>query len=230
MNAARHIPNAVTCLNLLAGCFAVVCAAEGSLCAAAGWVAAAAVFDFLDGLAARWLHAFSPIGKDLDSLADLISFGLAPAMSVYALLDGLTDTPLPYVAFLIPVFSALRLARFNNDRRQSDAFIGLPVPAHALLWAPLACSLTPLACSLTPLSPETLLFTVPPAVVLTSLFLVAPLPMFSFKVKSFAFRGNERRYLLAAAALLFTVLWGCLGIAGTVLLYIALNLVKRSSP
>ncbi|MDR2791765.1 MAG: CDP-diacylglycerol--serine O-phosphatidyltransferase [Tannerellaceae bacterium] len=226
MSVVRHIPNVITCLNLLAGCMAVVCAAEGDLFCAAGWVVAAAAFDFLDGFAARCLHAFSPIGKDLDSLADLVSFGLAPAMSVYILLDGITETPLPYVAFLVPVFSALRLARFNNDSRQSDTFIGLPVPAHALFWVSLACSLSPLGVSYG----ERLLFTIPFALVATSLLLVSPLPMFSLKMKRFSFKGNERRYLLVAAALPFTLLWGYLGIAGSVFLYIALNLVKRPSP
>jgi CDP-diacylglycerol--serine O-phosphatidyltransferase len=226
MTIVKQIPNCITCLNLLSGCFAVLAAAEGEFSMAANWVIAAAAFDFLDGLIARLLHATSPIGKDLDSLADLISFGLAPGMAVYRLLDGLTDTALPYLAFLIPVFSALRLARFNNDTRQVDAFLGLPVPAHALFWTSAVCAFLPLAGAHAGL----FLFIALPFLVLTSSLLLSSLPMFSLKVKTLTFKGNEYRYLLFVAAIVFIFLWGRLGIAGSIFLYIALNLFRRLSP
>lgn len=141
----RHIPNTLTCLNLFSGCMAATAAFEGSYLPAFGFICLSAVFDFFDGLAARALNAHSPIGKDLDSLADDISFGLAPATLVFHLMGEMTppqwlapvDSLLPYLAFLIAVFSALRLAKFNNDTRQATSFIGLPVPANALFWASL---------------------------------------------------------------------------------------------
>jgi len=147
MNITKHIPNILTCLNIVSGCIAVVAALlYGSLEMAACWIIIGAVFDFSDGFAARMLKAYSPIGKDLDSLADVVTFGVAPGVIVFRLLfeityvgvPGLASNSyqyLPYVAFVIPVFSALRLAKFNIDDRQTTSFIGLPVPAHALFWA-----------------------------------------------------------------------------------------------
>ena len=136
----RHIPNTLTCLNLFSGCLAVVMAFDGQFTLAFAFILLSAVFDFFDGLAARALDAHSPIGKDLDSLADDVSFGVAPASMLFNLLQqmavaqswGGARALLPYVAFLIAIFSALRLAKFNNDSRQTTSFIGLPVPANAL--------------------------------------------------------------------------------------------------
>ena len=130
-------------MNLFSGCLSVVMAFSHNYQAAFGFILLSAVFDFFDGLAARALHAHSPIGKDLDSLADDVSFGVAPASMLFNLLMQLAETQewggvrayLPYIAFLIAVFSALRLAKFNNDTRQTTSFIGLPVPANALFWA-----------------------------------------------------------------------------------------------
>jgi CDP-diacylglycerol--serine O-phosphatidyltransferase len=225
MSVVKQIPNGITCLNLLSGCLSILAAAEGDFVSAANWVLAAAAFDFLDGFMARVLHAVSPVGKDLDSLADVVSFGLAPGMAVYRLLDNCTDTALPFLAFFIPVFSALRLARFNNDSRQTDSFIGLPVPAHALFWTSAVCALTPLMVTHSTL----LLLTVLPFLILTSALLVSPLPMFSLKVKSLTFKGNEYLYLLIVSAIVFIFLWGRLGIAGSILLYIGFNLFRRLS-
>ena len=141
----RHIPNTVTCLNLFSGCIASVMAFEAKYELAIGFIILSAVFDFFDGMLARLLDAKSPIGKDLDSLADDISFGIAPALMVFSLfkevhypemLVGIKDF-MPYTAFLIAVFSALRLAKFNIDTRQTSSFIGLPVPANALFWGAL---------------------------------------------------------------------------------------------
>ncbi|MDR3127154.1 MAG: CDP-diacylglycerol--serine O-phosphatidyltransferase [Tannerellaceae bacterium] len=226
MSIGKHIPNGITCLNLFAGCMAVLAASAGDLQASANWVIAAAAFDFLDGFMARLLHAVSPVGKDLDSLADVVSFGLAPGMAVYQLLAGVTDTLLPFLAFLIPVCSALRLARFNHDSRQTDSFIGLPVPAHALFWTSAVCALSPLAV----LHSTVLLSTVPVFLMFTSYLLISPLPMFSLKVKTWRFKGNESLYILLAASIVFTVLWGRLGVAGSILLYIAFNISRHLLP
>ena len=146
MNIAKYVPNTITCFNLVSGCAASVAALEGNLLLAALLVILAAVFDFFDGFAARLMHAYSPIGKDLDSLADVVSFGVAPGMVVYWVLTQLAPSLpfgpanefVPYWAFIIPAFSALRLAKFNIDERQTTSFIGLPVPAHALFWVGVA--------------------------------------------------------------------------------------------
>ena len=141
----RNIPNTLTCLNLLSGCLACAAAFAGDYVQAFAFIVVGAAFDFFDGLAARALHVYSVIGKDLDSLADDVTFGVAPGAMVFMLLREMTvhaqpgglEAWLPYVAFAIPVFSGLRLAKFNNDARQTTSFIGLPVPANALFWGAL---------------------------------------------------------------------------------------------
>ena len=138
----NNIPNTVTCLNLFSGCIACVMAFEARYDLALLFIILSAVFDFFDGMLARVLNAHSIIGKDLDSLADDVSFGVAPSLIVFSLLKEMYYPAsmefiapyLPYAAFLISVFSALRLAKFNNDTRQTSSFIGLPVPANALFW------------------------------------------------------------------------------------------------
>ena len=144
MNAiTKNIPNSITCLNLLSGCFACLFAYKGEYDIVALCIGLSALFDFLDGMAARLLHAYSPMGKELDSLADLISFGLAPGFmamhfmlydSVFHGINASYQIWCALSALLIPVFSALRLAKFNIDARQTTSFIGLPVPANALFW------------------------------------------------------------------------------------------------
>jgi len=140
----EQIPNAITLLNLLTGCIAIVFGFEDQLVIASCLIGLAAVFDFFDGFAARLLKVSSPIGKELDSLADVVSFGIVPGVILYRLLSGNIDCPViniagknivPFIAFLIPLFSAIRLAKFNTDERQTDSFIGLPTPANAILIA-----------------------------------------------------------------------------------------------
>ena len=207
MNLIKHIPNTITCLNLFSGCMSIVAAIGGDLRTAFIWIVGAAIFDFMDGFAARLLKAYSPMGKELDSLSDVVSFGVAPGMILYSLfsqaaflmnLQGCLAL-LPFCAFVIPVFSGLRLAKFNIDERQTTSFIGLPVPAHGII---LAC--------------------------LTSYLLVSEIPMFSMKVKSVSWKGNECRYILLLAAILFIAFWGYLGIAGTIVLYFILSLFNRN--
>ena len=138
----KNIPNTLTCCNLLSGCIATSFAHNGDIKIAFLFIILGAVFDFFDGMVARLLHVSSPIGKELDSLADNITFGVAPSMMVFFELGQLNCPDfleplkgiLPYTAFLIAAFSALRLAKFNIDERQSLSFIGLPTPANALFW------------------------------------------------------------------------------------------------
>ena len=237
MNITKHIPNILTCLNIVSGCIAVVTALlYGSLEMAACWIIIGAVFDFSDGFAARMLKAYSPIGKDLDSLADVVTFGVAPGVIVFRLLfeityvgvPGLASNSyqyLPYVAFVIPVFSALRLAKFNIDDRQTTSFIGLPVPANALFWASLSCALVPIVANYG----LAIIIGVILLSIITSLLLVSEIPMFSLKIKSFAWKGNELRYLLVISAVFFIIFFGFLGLAGTILLYILLSVFNKKS-
>ena len=228
MRIKNYIPNTITCLNLVSGCVASVMALEGNLMYAVVWIMLAAVFDLFDGFAARLLKAFSPIGKELDSLADVVSFGVAPGMILFVLLSWLAPTlPLdglneyiPYWAFVIPAFSGLRLAKFNIDERQTTSFIGLPVPAHALFWSSLGYSVQPLL----PQGGVALLVGLMALALVTSLLLVSEVPMFSLKIKSLAWKGNELRYILVACAVIFVSIWGFLGIAGTILLYVLLSI------
>ena len=231
MNIAKYVPNTITCFNLVSGCAASVAALEGNLLLAALLVILAAVFDFFDGFAARLMHAYSPIGKDLDSLADVVSFGVAPGMVVYWVLTqlapslpfGTANVFVPYLAFVIPAFSALRLAKFNIDERQTTSFIGLPVPAHALFWVGVAYSIQPVL----QINPSLFTLVILVLALVTSLLLVSEVPMFSLKIKSLKWKGNELRYMLIVCAVLFVSFFGLLGLSGTILLYIVLSIFNK---
>lgn len=229
MNIRKYIPNTITCLNLVSGCIASVMAFEGNLLFALLWIVAAAVFDFFDGLAARALKAYSPMGKELDSLADVVSFGVAPGMILFTSLRiwassssaGCLSEYIPYIAFVVPAFSGLRLAKFNIDERQTTSFIGLPVPAHALLWSSAAYSLQEWL-----LSGQTWVAVVMiAAFCATSYLLVSEVPMFSLKIKSLSWKGNELRYILIIASALLIISFGFIGITGAILLYILLSVI-----
>ena len=137
-----EIPNTITCLNLLCGCMAVISAfgtgpsyGIESYQWAFIFIGLASIFDFCDGAMARLIHAYSPLGKELDSLSDLVSFGLAPAMLLYVTIGSLSSIHwMPYTALAIAICGGIRLARFNVDTRQTTEFIGLPIPANAIFW------------------------------------------------------------------------------------------------
>ncbi|MDR2627604.1 MAG: CDP-alcohol phosphatidyltransferase family protein [Dysgonamonadaceae bacterium] len=232
----KHIPNFITCLNLFAGCIACVLAFEGRFVYAFACILLAAVFDFFDGLAARFLKAYSPLGKELDSLADAVSFGVAPGFMVYAILlraagsvAGVDDDGLllvPYIAFLLPVFSALRLAKFNIDERQTTSFIGLPTPANAIFWASGIAGTAAYAetCGLW-YGMVTMLL-----VIVFSGLLVSEIPMFSLKIKSLSWKGNERRYILIASSIPAVIVLKSGGLSAVILLYIFLSLLEPRKP
>ncbi len=197
------IPNMITLLNLLCGCMAVTAAFMGMLDAAFWLIAAAAVFDFLDGFAARLLKQYSEIGKQLDSLADVVSFGVAPSAVMFTMFAGATDgfgAVWGVPVFLLAAFSALRLAKFNIDERQSEEFIGLPTPACALLVGSAGyLSFTRAA----EFSPGVLLV----ASAVLCFLLVCNLRMFSLKFHAWGWRENALRYcFLAASAVALAVL------------------------
>ncbi|AMJ64523.1 CDP-alcohol phosphatidyltransferase family protein [Hymenobacter sp. PAMC 26628] len=234
----KHIPNALTCLNLLCGCLAltfVFTPGLHNLVVGAYFVGLAAVADFLDGLVARALRVSSPIGKDLDSLADMVSFGVVPGAILYMLLNTALASAaplvgglqyLPLAAFILTIFSALRLAKFNNDTRQTNSFIGLPTPACTLVVASLplilaAYSGAPTAIDKLILNPWALLAL---TVVLSGL-LVAELPLFALKFKSFGLVGNRQRYLFLLLAGALTLWLHAAAVPLVVLLYVGLSVV-----
>ena len=183
----KHLPNFLTCCNLFSGCVATVMALQADYTAAFVFIILGALFDFLDGMATRLLKAFSPIGADLDSLADQVSFGVAPSAMLFSLLGEITLPTIfdpivevvPYLGFLIAIFSGLRLAKFNVDTRQTTSFIGLPVPANALFWGSLIVAYREEL-----FSHDWLLVPLFVGILLFSYLLVSELPMFSLKFKS----------------------------------------------
>ncbi len=216
MKFTKHIPNFITSLNLFTGTLAIYFAFQQQFDMAAWAILIAAVFDFMDGMAARILNAYSPMGKELDSLADLISFGVAPAAIAFELMQysGVNQI-ISYTAFIIPVFSALRLAKFNLDERQSSSFLGLPTPANGLFWAGAGMFY---ADKLTQFPQLILLF-----VVLLSLLLVTELPMLSLKFKSFNIAENKIRYIFLSGCIVILALMGMAGFPFLILWYIVLN-------
>lgn len=223
----RHIPNALTCMNLFSGCIACVMAFHANFEMAMLFIVIGAVFDFFDGLAARLLHAYSNIGKDLDSLADDVSFGVAPALIVFSLFKEINYPDylsflakwLPYAAFLIAIFSALRLAKFNNDTRQTTSFIGLPVPANALFWASLIAGCKPIA-SYHPLLTLAL-------VCLFSWLLVSEIPMFSLKFKNLSWKDNKIAFIFVIISAILLITLKIAGFAAVIVWYILLSILTQ---
>lgn len=229
MKIKRHIPNTITCCNLICGCIATGFAFDYEYAAAFGFIILGAVFDFFDGFTARLLHVSSPIGKELDSLADDITFGFAPATIVFSMLRGILAPDLDwmaYSAFLIAAFSALRLAKFNLDERQSMGFIGLPTPANALFWGALSLQFAPNGAMLC-VPAEILAIALPLGIVLSCWMLVCEAPMFALKFKHYSWKGNEIRYgFITASAILLALLgWG--GFSAIVVLYVIVSALTQ---
>jgi CDP-diacylglycerol---serine O-phosphatidyltransferase len=220
----RHIPNALTSANLLCGCIGIVEVFHNNMLLSCALIGLAAVFDFLDGFAARMLHVSSPIGKELDSLADVTTFGVLPAIIVYQLLmqsvPDLNDIWIPNLAFLIAVCSALRLAKFNVDPRQSDSFIGVPTPANGMLVAslPFIIRFHPAYEGFIVNTTTLLIFTA-----VMSYLMVSELPLFALKFKSFNWQGNEVRFSFLLVSLVLLVLLGILAVPLVIALYVLLS-------
>ena len=232
----KHIPNLITLVNLLCGCAALLSLFQGWYFATAGWLAAAALADFADGLAARALKVSSPEGKELDSLADLISFGLVPGAILYTLLilGAHPDFSNPmqggihwfaFPAFILTGASALRLARFNLDERQTEGFIGLNTPACTLF----VLGLLMLYRAEIPFLLEMIeqRFVIYALILALSWLLLAEIPMFSFKFKHLRWEGNALRIIFAASALVFLLIWRGVALAPIVLIYIIINIVRH---
>jgi len=217
----RHIPNFITGLNLVAGFIAIILAAEGDLGSASWLILAAMIFDFLDGFFARLLGAYSETGKEFDSLADIVSFGIAPAMIIYKLIHSSLYNLFPdpagsrtaiagiisLIPAIMPVCAGLRLAKFNIDTTQTTIFRGLPTPANAIAVISLV-----IAASYTDVS-FLQSFTgapIPLAVytLILSLLMITRVPLLSLKIKSLSFSGNEGRYILAGIVVLSFIVFG----------------------
>ena len=217
---ARYIPNLLTLSNLLCGCVGILLAREAPLLAPAYLVWLACVFDFFDGFAARWLKTSSSIGKELDSLADMVSFGILPSLVMFTGLENSTSNKyIPYVAFLIAVFSALRLAKFNVDENQKETFIGLPTPANALFITGLSFLDTPFNFIAT----TTGLVTV---CVMFSLLLVAPVNLFALKFKNFSWADNKLRFTFIGLSVLLLGWKQAGAVSLIILLYVILSLAS----
>ncbi len=228
MSIKSHIPNSITLCNLLSGSLAIIATFHGS---APWWgltgyswamilIGMAALFDFCDGFAARLLHAYSNVGKELDSLSDLVSFGVAPSMMLYNVMTESTGGSwTAFLALFIAAMGGLRLARFNVDDRQTTSFIGLPIPASAIFWIGCVAWIQAHGYPANGL--------VIALIFIMSLLMVSPLPMFSLKFKSWGWRENFRRYVILAAAVVFVITEGIPGFAWTILLYILISMFGR---
>ena len=220
----KHIPNTITCLNLISGCIATYWAFQGNYELALLFIVIGAVFDFFDGMVARLLHVSSPIGKELDSLADDITFGFAPSAIVFSFLVPLTShlSPLtPYLAFIMAAFSALRLAKFNLDERQAMGFIGLPTPANALFWGSLIVGMGDKMTSL-PYAEYAILV----GIFISSWLLVAEIPMFALKFKTWGWKGNEVKFIFLITCIPLLLLLEVSGLAAIIAWYVILSIAN----
>ena len=223
----KNLPNVVTCLNLFAGSLSCVMSlVYDNYYGAFIFILLAACFDFLDGFIARLIKAYSPLGAQLDSLADVVSFGLAPGFLVYSFLSKSTvflsfGTNIPFLALLIPVFSAIRLAKFNVDSRQTSVFLGLPVPANGLFWGALIPCI--------PLSESNAVFFTFFIITLIVIFctlMISELPMFSLKFTHYKWIGNQYPYIMILTTLFLTAIFNLLGICLAIVCYIFLSMIK----
>ena len=221
MSIKKHIPNTITCCNLISGCIATYYAFQAAFELALLFIVIGAVFDFFDGMVARMLHVSSPIGKELDSLADDITFGFAPSAIVFEYLRPETEL-LPFIVFIMAAFSALRLAKFNLDERQALGFIGLPTPANALFWGALITGAGEWMKSAPFIGPN-LSLVILAGVFVSCWLLIAEIPMFALKFKYWGWKGNEIKYLFILSCIPLLLLLGITGFAAIIAWYIILS-------
>nr|WP_308536413.1 CDP-alcohol phosphatidyltransferase family protein [uncultured Prevotella sp.] len=227
MALKKHIPNSITCCNLISGCIATAFAFGGNIRMAFVWIIMGAVFDFFDGMSARLLHVSSPIGKELDSLADIVTFGVTPATMVFYELQ-IMEYPdilerfrfvLPFVAYIMTAFSALRLAKFNLDERQALGFIGLPTPANALFWGSLIVGVGEWMESYSWMP-----FLVLMGIAICSRLMTCEIPMFALKFKQWNWKGNEVKYIFLLTCIPLILIFGIVSFAIIIAWYVALSI------
>ena len=222
----KHIPNTVTCCNLISGCIATWFAFQGRADMALLFIVIGAVFDFFDGMSARLLGVSSPIGKELDSLADDITFGFAPSAIVFDYLRPETEL-LPYVVFVMAAFSALRLAKFNLDERQALGFIGLPTPANALFWGSLIVGAGDWMKTAPFIGPN-LSLVILAGVLISCWLLVCEIPMFALKFKHWGWKGNEIKYLFLLSSAVLLAFFLIKGLAIVIAWYVILSILTKN--
>lgn len=230
MAIKKHIPNTITCCNLISGCIAIAYASGGKIEISFTWIIIGAVFDFFDGMSARLLKVSSPIGKELDSLADIVTFGVAPSTILFSKL-GIMSYPsfleslrgiLPFIAYIMAAFSALRLAKFNLDERQTLGFIGLPTPANALFWGSLLIGLgkridsSPLMCIL-----------IIVGIFISSWLMVSEIPMFALKFKEWGWKKNQIKYIFLLTCIPLIAIFGITGFAIIVAWYVIISYIIK---
>jgi len=243
MEIKKHIPNTLTLMNLASGLVAITLTFEGNYVLAGLFIFLAAVFDFLDGTAARLLHAYSEIGKQLDSLADMVSFGVAPGIMVFRMLSGHCDGSCnmlermhitPYFAMLIPLCSALRLAKFNIDLRQEVNFIGLPTPANAIFFAsvPLVLYAQPGLFSVLHLDFLVTFFSNTRILAILTVFfsymLISDFKIFSMKLKHMSWEGNQLRYIFLIISVTLLILFFLSAIPLIIMIYILMSIFLQN--
>ena len=216
----KHIPNTITLLNQFSGIVACIFAYNSRFDLALLFVLIGATLDFMDGAMARLLGVSSPLGKELDSLADVITFGFVPGMIAYRLLAPLAEVwgYLPYIGFLITLFSTYRLGKFNIDERQTTSFVGLATPANAIFWLGLAYGYQTLLSTLSP-------WMIVAVVLLSSYLLVCELPMFSFKFHNFGWADNRIRYIFIIGAIVLAVVFFKQSLPLIILWYVLLSVI-----
>jgi CDP-diacylglycerol--serine O-phosphatidyltransferase len=221
-----HIPNSVTLLNLLSGIIGIIWVLNGNIISGAWFILLSAFLDFIDGFAARLLKVQGELGKQLDSLADMVSFGVLPGIILFAMAKTTSNIEwLPYCTLVLPLFSALRLGKFNLDTRQSDRFIGVPTPAAALFistlphfaiqWPKTGTIIT------SPFFLVAISFTL-------AILLISEIPLIALKFKSFGFSENIFRYALIGITLLLFAWLGLAGFPLIILSYIGLSVVENA--
>ncbi|MCZ4223222.1 CDP-diacylglycerol--serine O-phosphatidyltransferase [Pedobacter rhodius] len=217
----RHLPNAITCANLFSGCIGIVFAFKGDLETAAYFVILSGIFDFFDGMVARLLNVKSAIGKDLDSLADMVSFGFLPGVIMFQLLkvSDYSSEYMPYLGFFITIFSALRLAKFNNDERQTNDFIGLNTPMNTLF----ICSLPYIAKDYPQVIGSSILLIAITAI--TSFLLVSELKIFSLKFNDLSWAKNKIKFLFLIISAVLIAFLQFAAIPFVLVLYIAMSIL-----
>jgi CDP-diacylglycerol---serine O-phosphatidyltransferase len=217
----RHLPNFLTSMNLLCGVIGIVATLEHWDIPGAYFIWIACVFDFLDGFTARLLKVSSPIGKELDSLADVVSFGVLPAMIMFTMFRGITSSYIIYAAFLIAIFSAIRLAIFNVDETQHDSFKGLPTPANAVFLSALPLQTGWVAGALNNV------YTLAIITLVFSLLLVSRIDLFALKFKTFRWQDNQLRFVFLLITIVLVSVFTVAAIPWIILLYIGLSLSRK---
>jgi CDP-diacylglycerol--serine O-phosphatidyltransferase len=230
----KHIPNAITLMNLACGTAGVVLALEGQWHWAVYMVLAAAVLDFLDGLMARLLNAYSETGKQLDSLSDMVTFGLLPALFIYGIFrqqftaGATVSQGLQWVFYisviLVPACSAIRLARFNLEQEDSGFFSGLPTPAHALFWTGIYWQYMKSGMLFGTILNIWFLWAI---MLIMAFHMILPVPMYNLKFRGFRIRGNLVRYILLLAGAVILAFTGLSGLTLVVLAYILVSLLNH---